>query len=179
MQGGRFGEARLRPHTIVESPDSVGLSAKEPMNLVDKRLDKATAPRLLWVHSRRVRTISGSGHVRCTPESGSEIRRIASAAVDLCELKVSPRTCHHRLPRNAERSPFPATVDDRREDDACFIVRDNNGQGAPAGPFFQQFPRRWLLGRCSGMCAAGCQKSNRLGISMPLATATKIIARHC
>ena len=39
----------MRPHTIVESPDSVGLSAKEPMNLVDKRLDKATAPRLLWV----------------------------------------------------------------------------------------------------------------------------------
>ena len=48
LQGGRFGEAGLRPHTIVESPDSVGLSAKEPMNLVDKRLDKATAPRLLW-----------------------------------------------------------------------------------------------------------------------------------
>jgi hypothetical protein len=46
--GRRFGEAGLRPHTIVESPDSVGLSAKEPMNLVDKRLDKATAPRLLW-----------------------------------------------------------------------------------------------------------------------------------
>jgi hypothetical protein len=42
LQGGRFGEAGLRPHTIVESPDSVGLSAKEPMNLVDKRLDKAT-----------------------------------------------------------------------------------------------------------------------------------------
>ena len=41
--GGRFGEAELRPHTIVRSPDSVGLSAKEPMNLVDKRLDKATA----------------------------------------------------------------------------------------------------------------------------------------
>jgi hypothetical protein len=49
LQGGRFGEAGLRPHTIVESPDSVGLSAKEPMNLVDKRLDKATTPRLLWV----------------------------------------------------------------------------------------------------------------------------------
>ncbi len=51
----------------------------------------------------------------------------------------------HVMP-NARRCP--ATVDDRREDDACFIVRDNNGQGAPAGPFFQQFPRRWLLRRC-------------------------------
>ena len=27
----------------------LGLSAKEPMILVDKRLDKATAPHLLWV----------------------------------------------------------------------------------------------------------------------------------
>jgi hypothetical protein len=45
---------RLCPHTIAESPDSVGLSAKEPMNLVDKRLDKATAPRLLWVNLDRI-----------------------------------------------------------------------------------------------------------------------------
>jgi hypothetical protein len=49
-------------------------------------------------------------------------------AMDLCGLMVSPRTCHHGLPRNAERSPFPATVDDRREDDACFTVRDKNKQ---------------------------------------------------
>ena len=53
---------------------------------------------------------------------------MASAALDVCGLMVSPRTCHHGLPRNAERSPFPATVDDRREDDACFTVRDKNKQ---------------------------------------------------
>ena len=56
LQAGRFGEAGLRPHTIVESPDSVGLSAKEPMNLVDKRPDKATAPCLLWV----IHVVSGT-----------------------------------------------------------------------------------------------------------------------
>ena len=80
-------------------------------------------------HSRRGPTSSRSGHVRCAPESGSEIWGMASAAMDLCGLMVSPRTCHHRLPRNAERSPFPATVDDRLEDDACFTVRDKNKAG--------------------------------------------------
>ena len=45
-----------------------------------------------------------------------------------CGLMVSARTCHHRLARNAERSPFPATVGDRREDDAGFTVRDKNKQ---------------------------------------------------
>ncbi len=58
----------------------------------------------------------------------SVVPPMASAALDICGLMVSSRTCHHRLPRNAERSPFPATVDDRREDDACFVIRGHNGQ---------------------------------------------------
>jgi hypothetical protein len=62
--------AGLRPHTIVESPDSVGLSAKEPMNLVDKRLDKATAPRLLWVIIDRGRELCRPAQVRFAPKDG-------------------------------------------------------------------------------------------------------------
>ena len=52
---------RATPPYNSKSPDSVGLSAKEPMNLVDKRLDKATAPRLLWViHDRGIQYPSQS-----------------------------------------------------------------------------------------------------------------------
>ena len=43
------------------------------------------------------------------------------------------------------RPDTPRTAD---ETEARFIIRDHNGQGAPAGPFFRPFPRRWLLGRC-------------------------------
>jgi hypothetical protein len=44
------------------------------MNLVDKRLDKATAPRLLWVN----RAECGPANVRCSPEAtvATKVRRV-------------------------------------------------------------------------------------------------------
>jgi hypothetical protein len=46
------------------------LSAKEPMNLVDKRLDKATAPRLLWVIIDRGSELCRPAQVRFAPKDG-------------------------------------------------------------------------------------------------------------
>jgi hypothetical protein len=66
-------------------------------------------------HSRRGRTSSRSGHVRCAPESGGAIRGMASAALDICGLMVSPRTCHtgcHVMP-NARRFPPPWTIGEK------------------------------------------------------------------
>jgi hypothetical protein len=77
-----------------------------------------------------------------------------------CGLMVSPRTGCHVMP-NARR--FPLSWTNQREDDACFIVRDNNGQGAPAGPSFQQFPRRWILRRCRRTSAIDRRFGQRSG----------------
>jgi hypothetical protein len=58
----------------------LGLSAKEPMILVDKRLDKATAPRLLWVLavSKRFATQAGLGGVATRAASDFDYARIAA-----------------------------------------------------------------------------------------------------
>ena len=53
------------------------------MNFVDKRLDKATAPRLLWVIRVAAAAKPGLPNVRCAPKSTLD-RHIQDAAMCHC-----------------------------------------------------------------------------------------------
>ena len=64
------------------------------------------------------------------------------------------------------------------QDDACFIVRDNNGQGAPAGPFFQHISAAMVVpSMLWHRSAAGCRTiAIDRRFALPAMRAVKIIA---
>ena len=70
----------------------LGLSAKEPMILVDKRLEKATAPHLLWVTSDRVEPVAGPAmSASLIGRSESSTFRLSAAAVSMSLTGFSNR----------------------------------------------------------------------------------------